>query len=75
MKSSVKEERFEFRMQLRRRQSGAGLIDAGLRRPWLTKLLGKNIPHAVPEHDLLASFIPEGRWRVTVSDERVFLLR
>jgi len=41
----VEEERFEFRVKLRRRssQSGAGLIDAGLMRRWLTKLLGKTI--------------------------------
>jgi len=43
---SVEEERFEFSMKLRRRysQSGAGLIDAGLMRRRLMKLLGKTIP-------------------------------
>jgi len=43
---SVEEKRFVCRMKLRQRQSqnGAGLIDAGLIRRRLTKLLEKTIP-------------------------------
>jgi len=75
---SVEEERFEFRVKLRGResQSGAGLIDAGLMRHWWDEAAWDENSRvqagAWCVNDLSVSFEleqTEGRWRVTVSEK------